>query len=39
MQEVLEHNYNWFYSEEFVNSIWGELKTNLTVGLYHALDI
>ena len=33
MQEVLEYNYDWFYNPEFVNSIWDELKTNLTVGL------
>ena len=33
MQEVLEYNYNWFYNPEFVNSIWNELKINLTAGL------
>jgi len=29
MQEVLEYNYNRFYSKEFVQDIWNELTTNL----------
>ena len=29
MQSVLDHNYNLFYSKEFINSIWHELKINL----------
>jgi hypothetical protein len=29
MEEILEYNYNRFYSKEFVQDIWKELKTNL----------
>ena len=29
MQEILEHNYNLFHSQEFVDYCWNELKTNL----------
>jgi hypothetical protein len=30
MNDVLEHNYQLFYSKEFVNNAWQELETNLT---------
>lgn len=30
MQEVLEYNYNLFYSREFINYAWNELETNLS---------
>lgn len=30
MQEVLDYNYNLFYSQEFVDSAWNELTTNLS---------
>jgi hypothetical protein len=29
MQSVLDHNYNLFYSKEFIDNIWHELKINL----------
>ncbi len=29
MQTVLEHNYNWFYSKEFLDLVWKELTSNL----------
>jgi hypothetical protein len=29
MQEVLEHNYNLFYSQQFINNAWNELKNNI----------
>lgn len=29
MTSVLEHNYNWFYSKEFLDLVWGELQQNL----------
>ena len=29
MTEILEHNYNWFYSQNFVDYCWSELKDNL----------
>ena len=29
MQEVLDHNYNRFYSNEFLDDCWNELVTNL----------
>jgi hypothetical protein len=29
MEEVLEYNYNRFYSKEFIQDIWNELETNL----------
>jgi hypothetical protein len=29
MEEVLEHNYNRFYSKEFIQYMWNELETNL----------
>jgi hypothetical protein len=33
MEPVLEHNYNLFNSQEFLDSAWTELKTNLTVAV------
>ena len=33
MQNVLEHNYNLFYSREFVDRIWNELTANLNYSL------
>lgn len=33
MEEVLEHNYNRFYSKEFVQDIWIELETNLQLAI------
>lgn len=30
MEEVLEHNFNLFFSKKFVSSIWHELEENLT---------
>jgi hypothetical protein len=30
MQEVLDHNYNLFYSQDFLDNAWNELKSNLT---------
>jgi hypothetical protein len=30
MNEVLEHNYRWFYSQEFLGNCWQELVDNLT---------
>jgi hypothetical protein len=30
MEEVLEHNFNRFYSKEFVKDVWNELEVNLT---------
>jgi hypothetical protein len=32
MEEVLEYNYNLFYSKEFLQQGWQELKTNLKLG-------
>ena len=29
MTPILEHNYKWFYSKEFLDLVWSELKTNL----------
>jgi uncharacterized protein YejL (UPF0352 family) len=29
MVPILEHNYNLFYSTEFIDSCWGEMLTNL----------
>jgi hypothetical protein len=29
MQEILDYNYNWFYSKEFVDLVYNELETNL----------
>jgi len=29
MSEILEHNYNWFYNQEFIDNCWKELKDNL----------
>ncbi len=29
MAEILEHNYNWFYSQNFIDYCWSELKDNL----------
>jgi hypothetical protein len=33
MQSVLDHNYNWFYSQEFLDLVWQELETNLTAAI------
>lgn len=33
MQEVLDYNFNRFYSKEFVKDIWNELATNLQVAI------
>jgi hypothetical protein len=33
MQEVLEYNYNWFYSKEFLDLVWNELTTNLQAAI------
>ena len=33
MQSVLNHNHSWFYSEEFLDLVWGELKENLTLAV------
>lgn len=33
MQEVLDHNYNWFYSREFLDNCWNELATNLRLAM------
>lgn len=33
MQYILDHNYNLFYSKEFINDAWQELTTNL-LGAY-----
>jgi hypothetical protein len=30
MKHILEYNYNWFYSQEFINYCWKELTDNLT---------
>lgn len=30
MQEILDYNYNLFYSRDFIDSAWAELETNLT---------
>lgn len=30
MDEVLEHNYNWFFNPAFLDNCWQELVTNLT---------
>lgn len=29
MSDILEHNYNWFYSQNFIDYCWQELKVNL----------
>ena len=29
MQSVLDYNYNWFYSKQFLNLVWNELEVNL----------
>lgn len=29
MEEVLDHNYRWFYNQEFIDNCWDELATNL----------
>ena len=29
MSDILEHNYNWFYSQTFIDYCWSELKDNL----------
>jgi hypothetical protein len=34
MQEVLEHNYNRFYSNEFLDDCWKELITNINTALF-----
>lgn len=33
MNEVLEHNYNWFHNPEFLNNCWNELVENLTAAI------
>lgn len=33
MDAVLEHNYRWFYSHEFLDQCWNELTTNLKYAL------
>ena len=33
MEEVLEHNYNLFNSQEFLDNAWQELKTNLVAAI------
>ena len=33
MEEILEYNYRWFYSQEFLNNCWTEFSTNLTAAL------
>lgn len=33
MQATLDHNYNLFYSQEFVDNVWNELTTNLDTQL------
>jgi hypothetical protein len=33
MQEVLDYNYNLFYSQEFLDHCWNEMTTNLTAAL------
>jgi len=38
MEEVLEYNYNLFYSKHFVDQIWNELQTNLNSAIAQALD-
>jgi hypothetical protein len=30
MNDILEYNYQLFYSKEFINNAWQELETNLT---------
>lgn len=30
MSPILEHNYKWFYSKDFIDYCWTELTTNLT---------
>jgi len=34
MKNVLEHNYNWFYSKEFLDSVWNELTLNLRKSIF-----
>jgi hypothetical protein len=34
MEEILEHNYNRFYSQEFIKDVWGELVTNLDTAIF-----
>jgi hypothetical protein len=36
MAPVIEHNYNLFYSEEFVNNVWSELTGNIKLALRQA---
>jgi hypothetical protein len=33
MQLVLNHNHSWFYSKEFLDLVWDELKQNLTLAI------
>lgn len=33
MSNVIEHNYNWFYSQEFIDNCWQELKDNLKLAI------
>ena len=37
MQQVLDHNYNWFYSKEFLDVVWNELTINLTSAIARSL--
>jgi len=34
MKNVLDHNYNWFYSKEFLDSVWSELTVNLQKSIF-----
>lgn len=36
MEEILEHNYQLFYSQKFIDSIWNELETNLNAAIFQA---
>jgi len=37
MQHVLDYNYNWFYSREFVDTAWYELEINLRAAIAQQL--
>jgi hypothetical protein len=39
MEEILEHNYALFYSQDFVNKIWKELTSNLDAAIVQALHL
>lgn len=36
MQEVLDYNFNWFYSRELIDNAWNELEQNLTKAMTEA---